>query len=173
MRTPKPVRGLVYEAVRRYPGIHLRGVEREVGISAALAQYHLRQLLEDGLVQATQQGSYLRFFVTEEKGSRRLTDEDRQTLGLLREEVPLHVVLLLLDEGPLTHAELVARTALAKSTVSYHLAKLAEGGVVERESGSTRIRLARRAVVTRLLLAHPPTEDLIDRFAELWGGLYD
>ncbi|HEX2021997.1 MAG TPA: ArsR family transcriptional regulator, partial [Candidatus Thermoplasmatota archaeon] len=159
-----------YDAVRRYPGLHLRGLERQVGVSAALAQYHLRRLEEAGFIESREQGGYVRFFAREETAPR-LTDADLEIVGLLREEVPLHVVLLLLDHGPLAHAEIVEKAGVAKSTVSYHLAKLAVAGVVDRAEGG-RVTLVDRDRIYRLLLAYDPTPDMRDAFADLWEDLY-
>lgn len=170
---PEPeVRKRVHDAVRRYPGIHLRGLERQLRVSAPLVQYHVRKLAEAGFVEAHEQGGYLRFYPTDKARDVRVTAQDLPLVGLLREEVPLHVALLLLDRGPLSHGELVAAAGVAKSTLSYHLAKLAEAGVVEREPGSARVRLADRDRIYRLLLAYEPTPDLRDAFADLWGDLY-
>lgn len=166
------VRKRVYDAVRRYPGIHVRGMERNLGISAALAQYHLRKLEEAGYVEAHEQSGYTRYYPTAKGESAQVTDADQPVIGLLREEVPLHIALLLLDHGPLTHTELVERLGVAKSTTSYHLAKLAQLGIVERAPESTSIRLADRERIYRLLLAYTPTPDLLDAFAELWEDLY-
>lgn len=166
---PGSVRKQVYEAVRRYPGIHVRGIERNLGVSAPLVQYHLKHLVDEGFVEAHDQGGYSRYYPRREV---RVRDEDVPLLGLLREEVPLHVTLLLLDHGALTHGALVERMGLAKSTVSYHLAKLAEAGIVEREPGSARIRLAEGHRIRELLLAYNPTPDLLDTFADLWSDLY-
>lgn len=166
------VRKRVYDAVRRYPGIHVRGLERNLGISAPLAQYHLRRLEEAGFLESHDQGGYSRYYPTSKGKSARVTKEDLPLVGVLREEVPLHVALLLLDHGPMTHTELVEQLGIAKSTVSYHLAKLAELGLVEREAKSQRVRLAQRDRVYRLLLAYDPTPDLRDAFAKLWEDLY-
>jgi predicted transcriptional regulator len=166
------VRSAVYAAVRRYPGIHVRGLERHVGVSAPLAQYHLKHLLAEGFVEAHEQHGYTRYYPTKKGKAARVTKRDLALVGLLREEAPLHIALVLLDEGPLTHGDLVARLDIAKSTVSYHLAKLAEANVVEREPGSTRIRLADRERIYALLLAYDPTPDLLDSFHELWDDLY-
>ncbi|GEM_PF-3251528 len=164
------IRKQVYDAVRRYAGIHVRGLERNLGVSAPLVQYHLKRLVEGGFVEAREQGGYTRYYATSK--AERVREEDRDLLGLLREEVPLHIALLLLDAGPMTHGALVDRLGMAKSSVSYHLAKLAQAGFVEREPGSHRIRLAQPERVQALLLAHEPTPDLLDAFAGLWGDLY-
>ena len=166
------VRKRIYDAVRRYPGIHVRGIERNVGTSAALAQYHLKRLEEAGFVESQEQGGYTRYYPTSKGKSARVTEKDQPIVGVLREEVPLHIVLLLLDHGPMTHTELVGRLGVAKSTASYQLAKLAELGVVDREPGSPRIRLVERDRIYRLLLAYAPTPDLRDAFADLWEDLY-
>lgn len=166
------VRKRVYDAVRRYPGIHLRALQRNLGISAALAQYHVKRLEEAGFLESREQGAYVRWYPTSKGKSAAVVAEDMPILGLLREEVPLHIALLLLDFGPLSHGDLVARVGVAKSTVSYHLAKLAEAGIVEREPAGTRVRLSERDRIYRLLLAYTPTPDLRDAFADLWEDLY-
>ncbi|HET6405835.1 MAG TPA: ArsR family transcriptional regulator [Candidatus Thermoplasmatota archaeon] len=165
------VRQRVYDAVRRYPGIHLREIERQIGVSAPLAQYHLRKLAEEGFVEVHEQGGYARHYPTDKGKSASVTPRDLPIVGLLREEVPLHIALLLLDRGAMTHAELVEALGVAKSTVSYHLAKLAEADVVER-AGDAKLRLKDRERVYRLLLAYRPTPTLVDAFADLWEDLY-
>lgn len=166
------VRQQVYDAVRKYPGIHLREIERQTGVSAPLAQYHLKKLVEEEFVEVHDQGGYARHYPTAKGKAARVMPEDMPLLGVLREQVPLHIALLLLDRGPLTHAALVAEVGAAKSTVSYHLAKLAEAGVVVRAPGEPALRLADRERVYRLLLAYRPTPGLLDAFADLWDDLY-
>lgn len=169
---PPDVRQRVYDVVRRFPGIHLREIERQTGVSAPLAQYHLRKLADEGFVELHEQGGYARFYPTAKGKSASVTALDMPLLGLLREEVPLHVVLLLLDRGPMTHTELVGELGVAKSTVSYHLAKLAEAEVVVRAGADGKLRLKDRERVYRLLLAYKPTPTLVDAFADLWEDLY-
>src|ERR1051325_1662095 len=166
-REAPETRKRVYEAVRKYPGIHLRNLERQLGMSAPLVQYHLKRLLEEGFVQVNEQGGYARYSPTSKGKSARVTKRDVPILGLLREEAPLHVALLLLDHGPKTHAEIVEATGIGKSTLSYHLAKLAPARIVERVPNSPKLRLADRDRIYRLLLAYNPTPDLIETFHAL------
>ena len=166
------VRQRVYDAVRRFPGIHLREIERQTGVSAPLAQYHLRKLVEEKFVEVHDQGGYARHYPTDKGKSASVTARDLPLVGLLREEVPLHVALLLLDKGPMTHTELVVELGVAKSTVSYHLAKLAEAEIIERAGPEGKLRLKDRERIYRLLLAYKPTPTLVDAFADLWEDLY-
>lgn len=170
---PANTRKLVYDVVRRYPGIHLRGIERQIDVSAALAQYHLRKLAEDGFVEVHEQGGYTRYYPTRKGKSAAVTPQDLPILGLLREEPALRIVLVLLDQGPLTHTRLVERTGMGKSTLSYHLAKLAAAGIVERVPRQPALRLADRDRVYGLLLTYSPTPDLLETLSDLWRDLYE
>lgn len=168
----RTIRADVYDAVRRYPGIHGRGIEREVGVSAQLASYHLKKLVEEEFVEVHDQGGYSRYYPTSKGKAAKVTPKDQPIVGVLREEVPLHIVLVLLDHGPRSHSQLLAQVGTAKSTLSYHLAKLAQLEMVERVPGTNEIRLRERDRVYRLLLTYSPTPDLRDMFSTLWGDLY-
>lgn len=167
---PSTARQRIYDAVRRFPGIHLREIERQTGESAQLAEYHLGKLAADGYVDARGFGGYTRFFPTSKGKAARVTEHDKVALSVLREAVPLHIALVLLDDGPLTHSQIVERVGVAKSTVSYHLTKLAEAKVVVRDG--KLIRLADRDATYRLLLTYKPTPGLLDAFGDLWESLY-
>ena len=166
------VRQRVLNAIRKYPGIHLRGLERQLHESGPLVLYHVKHLVAHGYVEVRDQGGYARHFPTAKARAARISPADVPFVGLLREETALHVALILLDEGPKTNTELVERLKTAKSTVSYHLAKLAEAGLVEREPETARVRLRDPDRVYRILLTHAPTPDLLDAFHDLWDSIY-
>lgn len=162
----------VLACIRRYPGIHLRGLERELGLASPLVHYHAKQLEREGRIVSAAVGGYTRYWPSDLAEG--MPAEERGTLALLREEVALHVVLLLLERGPLPQADLVQALGLAKSTVSYHVEKMVQRGLLERrgvEAGTVvALRDAKR--VRRLLRAHEPTADLLRRFRDLWMDFY-
>lgn len=164
------VRQTIHAAVTKFPGIHLRELERITGESAALISYHMEKLVAEGFAAVREHGGYTRFFPTTKGKATRLKPEDQVWVGMLREQVPLHIVLVLLDDGPLPHGAIVEKVGVAKSTLSYHLAKLAQAHIVVREGRS--IRLADRERTYRLLLTYTPTPSLLDAFADLWESLY-
>lgn len=160
----------ILACVQRYPGIHLRGVERELGVSSALVHYHVKQLEAKGLLVSALVGGYLRLYPKD--AARPLAGDE--TLAVLREEVPLHVVLLLLERGSITQSELVESLGLAKSTVSYHVDKLVSRGLLVRREKASEISLrlkdARR--VRKLLASYSPTPDLVEKFRGIWSDFY-
>ena len=168
-------KALVAACIRRYPGIHLRGIERELGLSSGLVHYHVKALEAAGEALGASVGGCRRLFPKDAGGGRVLAPEDLDLLAALREEVAFHLVLLLLDGGPTPQADLVEETGLAKSTVSYHLERLVARGLlerVERPSGERVVRVRESARVRRLLLAYEPTADLQERFRGLWSDFY-
>lgn len=161
----------IYDLIRRYPGLHIRGVEAQLGFSGPLALYHLRRLEAAGYVESREAGGYVRFYPTAKRTLVRLTDADKKLLGYVREQVPLGIILHLLDEGPSSHKDLVPKLGVAPSTLSYHLGKLTADAVV-RHREDRRYELANADRVEALFLAYNPTPDLLGRFADLWGSLY-
>ena len=161
----------VHACIRRYPGIHLRGLERELRMSSALVHYHVKQLEKAGKVVSAAVGGYTRYYATDLDD---MPAADRELLAVLREEVPLHVVLLLLERGETTQGDLTDALGLAKSTVSYHVDKMVARGVLERLGSGPGVRLRARDAprLRRLLLAYEPTDDLRRRFGRLWGDFY-
>ncbi|MCA1812624.1 MAG: MarR family transcriptional regulator [Halobacteriales archaeon] len=164
------VRRKVYRLVIQYPGVHLRGVEQQLGISSALASYHLHELEKSGWVRSYEMESYTRWFPGAASKQAKFSRRERKLLGLLREEAALQVTLHLLDRGGATHGELVEVLGLAKSTVSYHLAKMERLGLVRRKGA--RLVLADAVLAEGLLLRYEPTPDLLSRFQRMWQDLY-
>lgn len=153
--------------IETYPGLHLRELARQADISEALAGYHMDVLAADEVVTAQTDGIYKRFYPAKGPSP---TETEKDLIKMLRQRVPLQIVLNLLATKRIAHGELTQRLGLAKSTVSYHLGKLREAGIVGEEPGS--LFLAEPKRIERLLLRWEPPRDLTDSFADLWEGFY-
>lgn len=157
----------VFEFVSSTPGLHLRDLARRLEMDVRTADYHLRQLAKHGLVIGIEEGGYRRFFPRSADAQREVVDaRDKHFLGLLRKRVPLYVALVLLTRDVATHGELAKDADVSPSTLSYHLVRLEGEGLLAREGAKYVLREPER--VARLLYAFRPTQDLIDRFLDLW-----
>lgn len=161
------VRRRVLELVRQYPGLHLRELQRQLDTSAMLAEYHLNLLEKWGLVTSLEEKNYRRFYPNSEL-PRPLPAEDKRALGLLRQTIPLGIILLLLERGPQSHGLITEILGLRKSTLTYHLKLLEDTGVIKREADTRRVELAERERILSLLRSYSLTPDLIDAYAGLW-----
>lgn len=164
-----PTRRRLLELVERYPGLHVRELARQAGMSEALALYHLQKLLEAELVKVETDQNYRRFYSTEGQGP---TEEERELMAFLRREVPLQIVLHLLERQSASNQDLSDILGLAKSTVSYHLGGLQAVGLVTRVPEGEAYTLADSRRVARLLLRYQPPKDVASRFGDLWTRFY-
>lgn len=162
----------VRETVRSFPGIHTRALARQLNTSLALAQYHLQALEEAREVKSVQVGGFRRYFPAKAFGA--LTASEKKVLNILRREKPLEIVLALLEFGRLHHGELSEALGWSKPTLTYHLEKLVEAGLVLREpKGETRgFSLKDPDGVRSLLTQFQPVAEVDARVHDTWEDLF-
>lgn len=162
-------RSRVLELVRRYPGVHEREIERQLGLSSRLAAYHLESLVADGEVARVEARGYVRYLPAES----RLSAADVELLCMLRRTPVLQVLLFLLREGEATAGAISAALGLAKPSASYHLGALLDAEVLAvRPAGRERwYRVADPAFVRRALARFEPVPGELDAFASVWDDL--
>lgn len=165
------MRRRIVELVRRYAGLHLREIARQLDTSVALVEYHMPVLEEAGLVKIERGSRYQRVFPAGDKHLD-LSKPDKRRLEVLRMRVPLQITLLLKERGPVRHKDLVEGVGLGKSTVTFNVKKLVKAGIVEKRDDGA-FALADPAATERLLLEHRPTPDLRQEFADLWLSFYE
>lgn len=164
----------VFEHVSAHPGLHMRELQRQLAMSAGTLEYHLHVLVREGLLTQRRQGRYARYYVATQLGRR-----EKDILAYLRQEIPRRVCARLLLDPEQSHSELLRHFAIAPSTLSFHLRKLLEGGVVagRRDGRETRYRVLEPELVAKCLSEYRASflDDLVDRFAGVWlnlaGGL--
>ncbi|MDX1611844.1 MAG: ArsR family transcriptional regulator, partial [Candidatus Thermoplasmatota archaeon] len=128
MADDESMREQVLGAIEHFPGIHFRGIARELETSTALVRYHLQALEEEGAVRREEVGGYTRYFPAQDYEA--LTEEEREMLNVLRQERPLEIVLALLELGAMQHKDILEIVGGSKGTLTYHLNKLIDAGVV-------------------------------------------
>lgn len=169
---PRDARTQVLGFVRQYPGVHVREVERQLGLSSKLANYHLLALEQDGKVERIQEKGYSRFLprVTKPRWSAR----DIAFLCLMRRGVAFRITLLLLSRGEMTAGDLSLALELAKPSTTYHLHLLEDDRIVAVEPrGRQRwYSLADPDRVRGLLADFTPLPEDLDPFAKVWADLF-
>lgn len=156
--------------------MHLSEVARQCGLETNHAKYHLAALERHGLVSSRIEGSMQVFFPRREGPvgpQESVAAEDKPVLALLRQPVPLHAVLVLLDRGECGHADLDEAIPVSRTTLHYHMGKLERGGVVEswRDGRERRYRLKDGDRLLALLVRYRPPDRLVSGFLEAWEAL--
>lgn len=163
------LRRRLLQLVEKYPGLHMRELARQAEIGESHAEYHLNELVKAGVVESVEEEFFRRFYAA--KGSP--SDADRGILATLRQPVPLKIVLVLLERGAATQGELAAAVKVSKSTMSYHVGRLLDAGiVVSAAKPAPGIALHDPKHVERLLLKYRPPKDLTERVTDFWQAFY-
>ncbi len=166
----------VFEYVQKFPGLHLREIARGTELHPNHVKYHLQYLQKHDLVSSRKEDGYWRFFPREEGsvGLRETVGADKKKiLALLRQPVPLHTVLVLLERNQASQGELAQAVGVAQATLHYHLGKMErEALVMSWKDGRERYyRLADERVVAELLLRFRPPDALVQGFLDAWETL--
>ncbi|EJN60843.1 winged helix-turn-helix transcriptional regulator [Halogranum rubrum] len=118
-------RSELYETVRESPGSYLSELATELDVSVSTVRYHARILKNNRIVA-----------VAETAGKHRLYPvggTDPVLLAALDEKSTARILHAVERLGPVTVSSLATDLDLADSTVSYHLNRLHDAGLVTRE----------------------------------------
>jgi predicted transcriptional regulator len=129
-------RALLLQVVQAEPGIHFQALVRRSGLANGTAVHHLRKLEEGGWVVGRSMGRYTCYFpgaspersqlaqapVTRSDGARRILAEIAANPGLSGQQIAL-------------------RLGVQPSTVTYHVRRMLEVGLVQAERDGRVIRL--------------------------------
>ena len=124
-------RGMVYEYIRAHPGAHVRGMARELRFGTGDLQYHLFWLEKHGFVKTRKSGFYRFVYPT-------MVFQEKQEvlLGVLSQETPREILLCLLWDTTMTQGDLARRLGHSQPTVSWHMDRLVQLGVVSKQRTS-------------------------------------
>lgn len=118
-------RARIHRCITTREGAYLSEVARATGTPLSTVRYHLRVLEHEGLV-TTRKVLGKRWYVP--------VGADRPELDLALDDGPAGTVLeTLADGGPGSVSDLAERLDRDPSTVTHHLSRLEEAGLVERE----------------------------------------
>jgi len=129
-------RGVIYEYVRAHPGAHVRRMAKELHLATGDLQYHLHWLESRGYVKTRKAGFYRFVFPTMV-----FRPDQEVLLAALAQETPREVILLLRD-GALSQRDLAGRLGLSQPTVSWHMKRLTQLGLVGKSRGSGGVTYA-------------------------------
>jgi len=162
------VRRRIFEFVRANPGVHFRAVGRALRLGVGALDYHVRILEGLGLLRTEKRRGKLYIFSANTK------KDESALLPTLRTARVRRIALYLLEHGRATHGTIARDMNLSKGTLSFHLARMREGGMIveQRLPGKTIISLANPESLARLLVTYRATfvDELVDSFVDMWSA---
>lgn len=165
-----PLRRRIVECVEANPGLHLRGIAEQMDVALSTLEYHTYQLLRTGHLVTREDAGYKAFYPAEGMDRR-----DKDILYLLRQEGPRRICAHVLLHQGCTPKDLKEALQTSGATLSFHLKKLLEGGVVRDEkAGRTKhLFIDDDERVANVLVTYRKSfvDDAVDRFADAWMSL--
>ncbi|HEV2118542.1 MAG TPA: winged helix-turn-helix transcriptional regulator [Candidatus Bathyarchaeia archaeon] len=149
------------------PGVHLRELQRLLGMSFNTTRYHVDRLTKTGEIIRVEDGGYSRLFPSG------IGEAEKRMFPLLRGDTDRKILESLASDSLLSNKQLCDITGLAKSTVSEHIADLTRAGIVKpsRTSDLGVFYELEQPEQIRLLLRNQNPNLLkkaSDRFIDLW-----
>jgi predicted transcriptional regulator len=164
-------RNKVYQIIEASPGLHFRELQRRSGLAVGALQYHLDTLQKNHLIRVEKQGRFNRYFSV--RGAQ--LGEQEKTISVLRQESARKIILFLLEKKQANNFDIANVSKLSASTVSWHLTKLVEAGIVsEKRAGRQKLFFVSNPQQTaQLLVSYKKTffDELVDNFVDTWQEL--
>lgn len=165
----KETRKTIYDLIVVNPGLHLSKIAEKLNMRLSLAEYHLQSMEKNHLITAVKDvGYYKRYYIAGDE----VGVEKRKIVSLLREEIPLKIVLYLLKHTNAKHKEILENFEITSSTLSYHLNKLVKHGVINVPTyGTEKGYSLRNKSEIIMLLKKYRLIPLAKSFSDIWDDL--
>jgi len=129
------------------PGIRYRELLRATGFSNGVMAYHLKKLENSKRIKVSRSHRRSTRFYPLSIASREL-----RVIKYIRRGIARQIVLFLLRHEPRTFKAIVQFTKKVRSTVSWHLSRLREGGIISVGVGRNQTyRLKNRDLVIKVM----------------------
>ena len=160
----------IFEYVSASPGAYLREISRSLRLSLGAVEYHLDRLTRGGLLSCRVHRAKKRYFVTSQ-----VSHQDEVVIASLRQDVPRRIIIHLLGNPGATFRALLSIVPVSKSTLSFHMKRLVEVGVVheDREGREKRYKVERCENTAKLVerMKGSLMDEAVDSFVDAWTGL--
>jgi predicted transcriptional regulator len=157
-------RTMLLRRIEENPGIRYRELLRMTGLVNGVLTYHLAALEKTDVIKVDRESRMTRYYPVS------VSDSESAILKFVRHEPVRQIVLFILDKELCTFNEIVDHTKKAPSTVSSHLKRLKEAGIVSVRYGEYQLfRLAAKDLVAEVLSKYRAsfTDRIVDNYAEL------
>jgi len=121
------MRRMIYNLILKHPGLHIREIQRRVNMPYTSLKYHLDYLVKRDLIVSKTYRRYQRYFVKDS-----MSCESKKIISLLREKTTNDIIIFLLVNVCSSRNELSKEVGKDAATVSFHLNKLSELGLIEK-----------------------------------------
>jgi predicted transcriptional regulator len=161
---PADIKLLLLEQIEHTPGIRYRELLRQTGLVNGVLTYHLAALEKANVIKVDRGLRITRYYPVN------ISEKESAILKYVRHEPIRQIVLFILEHDMPTFNEIVDHTGKAPSTVSSHLKRLKEAGVVSVRYGECHLyRLVDRDLVAEVLSKYKASfvDKVVDNYSQM------
>ena len=164
--TTEPVdsKFLLVNQIGQTPGIRYRELLRLTGLVNGVLTYHLAALEKANVIRVDRGPRITRYYLVN------VSEKESAILKFLRHEPVRQIVRFILENDMSTFNEIVNHTCKAPSTVSCHLKRLREAGIISVRYGEYQIyRLVEKDFVADVLSKYKESfvDKVVDNYTEM------
>jgi predicted transcriptional regulator len=159
---------LLRRLIEKEPGVRYRELLRLTGLANGVLSYHLSGLEKSGAIKVDRQLGATRYYPAG------VPEGESQVLGFVRHGPVREIMSFILQHDLCTFNEIVGHTGKAPSTVSSHLKRLKEAGIVSVRYGEYQLyRLAKKDLVADALSKYRASfsDRVVDNYVEMLDEL--
>ncbi|MGC1931495.1 MAG: ArsR family transcriptional regulator [Candidatus Nitrosopolaris sp.] len=140
-------KSILLKRINDSPGIRYRELLRATGFSNGVMAYHLKKLEESKRIKVRRYDSRsTRFYPLS------IAAKELRIIEYIRRRTAREIVLFLSQYGSRTFKDIVQVTKKVRSTISWHLSRLRQGGIISVRMGRNQMyRLKNRDLVIRVM----------------------
>lgn len=156
---------LLMKQIEQTPGIRYRELLRLTGLVNGVLTYHLAALERANVIKVIRESRMTRYYPVS------VSDQESAILKFIRREPIRQILLFVLEHDMCTFNEIVDHTQKAPSTVSSHLMRLREAGVILIRHGEYHqlYRVAESELVADVLSKYTTSfvDKVVDNYTEM------
>ena len=153
------IKALLMNQIEQIPGIRYRELLRLTGLVNGVLTYHLAALEKANVIKVDRGSRITRYYPVN------VSEKESAILKFVRHEPIRQIVLLILEQDMSTFNEIVNHTGKAPSTVSCHLKRLKEAGIISVRYGEYQLyRIVERDFVAEVLSKYK--ESFVDKVVD-------
>jgi predicted transcriptional regulator len=161
-------RAILLKSIEQNPGIRYRELLRTTGLVNGVLSYHLSALEKSDVIKVDRQPRTTRYYPVT------VSDKEYSILKFVRQKPVRQIMLFLIERDICTFSEIVDHVRKAPSTVSLHLRRLREGGLISIRYGEYQLySLTNRDIVCEVLTKYNVsfTDRVVDNYEEMMEEL--
>ncbi len=159
-------RSKIYATIKKNPGLHIRELQRILGIPLTSLQYHLIYMARRNVILEEKSEHYTRYYAEP------LNSEDKKLLSVLRQKRLREIVMIILVSKKAKYRFIVQTLKMSPSAISFYLKYLLDNRIIERTKiGYENIYILKdEDRIAKILIAYQQSflDSLVDKWASTW-----